>query len=146
MNTDPSGMNVLTDIGNFFNSLGLAIGNFINPPCGSDFCTTTTSVGDINTVSASLAGGLTGGGGASSSGGDGTATYSTTSLGKADVPTISTPPIARLQAQKTGNPPLTACGSAILNAVNERFKTQFTDQNVPSSSSSQRVLRPGKAR
>src|SRR5579875_2297587 len=55
-----------------------------------------------------------------------TPTYSANSTSHQDVSTVSTPPKNQLPLP----PQIQACDSAILNAVNTKFKTSFTDTNV----------------
>jgi len=109
---DPTGLSWLGDLWN-----GVS-GFFGGSGCGATFCVTGTGVSDIDGSYAASGWGLGGG-------------YI--------LPPPQPPPpppayrftiTTTARPPKSGNPPLAACDSAILNAINARFKTNFTDTNV----------------
>jgi RHS repeat-associated protein len=141
--TSPDPVNAGADILNpqSWNGYAYALNNPLNGTdpsgmdridCGggqlADACVTDSAPPPIDTWAWWMDGGwrtLNGGGGGYSGGGGGGV-----GGGESQKPITNAGMTAQVPPPKNGNPPLAACDSAILNAINARFKTNFTDTNV----------------
>jgi len=90
--TDPSGMNWFTDALNQVEEAILSFFGGGSQSCDADFCATGTGFGDVGTAGTPYGGGLNLGGVGAIGGDIGGLMFTATGLGKADVPTVSTPP------------------------------------------------------